>query len=292
VAVDCGSGVASVVAPKLFAELGCEVLPLWCELDADFPGHWPDPVKPENLAELRRLVREKEADLGVAFDGDGDRLGVIDDQGEILWGDMIMILFWREILARHPGAKAIVEVKCSQALVDEIRRLGGDPLFYRTGHSLIKAKMREIGALFSGEMSGHMFFADEYYGFDDGIYAAARLLRILAAADRPLSALLADRPRYHATPEVRLDCPDETKFGVVDRVRRHFAEEGLEVIDIDGARVLFPEGWALVRASNTQPAIVVRCEARTAEGLEQLKATTAEALAGLAGDSGLTMPDW
>jgi phosphomannomutase/phosphoglucomutase len=280
------------VAPKLFAELGCEVLPLWCELDADFPGHWPDPVKPENLAELRRLVREKEADLGVAFDGDGDRLGVIDDQGEILWGDIIMILFWREILARHPGAKAIVEVKCSQALVDEIRRLGGDPLFYRTGHSLIKAKMREIGALFSGEMSGHMFFADEYYGFDDGIYAAARLLRILAAADRPLSALLADRPRYHATPEVRLDCPDETKFGVVDRVRRHFAEEGLEVIDIDGARVLFPEGWALVRASNTQPAIVVRCEARTAEGLEQLKATTAEALAGLAGDSGLTMPDW
>jgi len=292
VAVDCGSGAASLVAPGLFAELGCEVFPIYCELDGTFPGHWPDPVKPENLVELQRVVKEERADLGVAFDGDADRIGVVDDQGEILWGDVLMILFWREILARNPGARAIIEVKCSQGLVDEVRRLGGEPLFYRTGHSLIKAKMREIGALFAGEMSGHMFFADEYYGFDDAIYAAARLMRILAAEDRPLSELLADRPRYFSTPETRVECPDRTKFRVVDEVRRHFKDKGLEVIDVDGARVNFPGGWLLVRASNTQPALVVRCEGRTPEALEELKAATVEALRELEDEAGLTLPEW
>jgi phosphomannomutase/phosphoglucomutase len=291
VAVDCGSGAASVVAPALYGDLGCEIVPLWCELDADFPGHWPDPVKPENLSELRRVVRERRADVGLAFDGDADRLGVVDDTGEILWGDVLMILFWREILPRHPGARAIIEVKCSQALVDEVRRLGGDPLFYRTGHSLIKAKMRELGALFAGEMSGHLFFADEYYGFDDAIYAGARLLRILASADEPLSTLLADRPRYFSTPEIRVDCPDETKFDVVDKVREDFTRAGREVITVDGARVLFPEGWVLVRASNTQPALVVRCEATTEEGLERLKGEVSSVLGRLREESGLEMPD-
>jgi len=287
VAVDCGSGTASLVAPTLFRELGCEVLPIYCDLDGAFPGHWPDPVQPENLVELQDLVVRERADLGVAFDGDGDRLGVVDDQGEILWGDVIMILFWREILARRPGAKVLVEVKCSQALVDEVLRLGGEPHFCRTGHSLIKARMREIGAPFAGEMSGHMFFADEYYGFDDAVYAAARLLRILAGTERPLSALLSDRPRYFATPETRLECGDEIKFSVVEKVRRRFVREGREVIDVDGARVIFPGGgWILVRASNTQPALVVRCEATTGEELERLKAVAAEAV-GEAGAVGL-----
>lgn len=292
VAVDCGSGAASLVAPSLFRDLGCEVLSLYCEPDGNFPGHWPDPVKAENLVELQQAVREEGADLGVAFDGDADRLGVVDDQGQILWGDDLMILFWREILAKNPKAKAIIEVKCSQALVDEVRRLGGEPLFYRTGHSLIKAKMREISALFAGEMSGHLFFADEYYGFDDAIYAATRLMRILDGSDRPLSELLADRPRYYATPETRLECPDDTKFAVVESVRRHFVNEGREVIDVDGARVLFPEGWLLVRASNTQPALVVRCEGTTPEGLAFLKRATTEALVQVGSDAGLELPDW
>lgn len=293
VAVDCGNGTAALVAPELFERLGCEVLPLYAELDGTFPGHWPDPVRPENLVKLQEVVRREGADLGVAFDGDADRLGVVDDKGEILWGDVLMILFWREILARHPGAEAIVEVKCSQALVDEIRRLGGKPVFHRTGHSLIKATMRETGALFAGEMSGHMFFADEYYGFDDALYAAARLIRIIAQAGRPLSELLADRPRYFTTPEMRLDCPDRSKVAVVEAVRRRFADRGLEVVDVDGARVIFPGGgWLLVRASNTQPALVVRCEARTAEELGKLKTAVSEALRDAGAGAGLVLPDW
>jgi len=296
VAVDSGSGTASLVAPSLFERLGCEVLPLYCRLDGTYPGHWPDPVKPENLAELREVVARARADAGVAFDGDADRLGVVDDQGEILWGDVIMILFWREILARHPGAEAIVEVKCSQALVDEIKRLGGRPLFYRTGHSLIKAKMREIGALFAGEMSGHMFFADEYYGFDDAIYAAARLLRIIGRSGRRLSSLLADRPRYHSTPETRVECPDRTKFGVVKTVRDQFAAlpaGDVEIVDVDGVRAVFPDGgWILVRASNTQPALVVRCEARTEERLAELKGLVTESLRCKAAEAGLALPGW
>ncbi len=279
VVVDCGSGTAGLVAPTLFERLGHEVIPLWCELDGTFPGHWPDPVKAENLAALREAVVSGGADVGLAFDGDADRLGVVDETGEILWGDLVMILFWREILARHPGAEAIVEVKCSQALVDEIRRLGGRPLFCRTGHSLIKAKMREIGAVFAGEMSGHMFFADEYYGFDDALYAAARLLRILARSERPLSALLADRPRYFSTPEVRIPCPDDIKFEAVERIRRRFSGQGLEIVEVDGVRVHFPDGsWLLVRASNTQPALVARCEARTPERLEEVRRQAVAAL--------------
>ncbi|MBI4279938.1 MAG: phosphomannomutase/phosphoglucomutase [Armatimonadetes bacterium] len=277
VVLDCGSGTASLVAPQVLADAGCEVIPLYCESDPAFPHHHPDPVDPHNLVDLIRTVRETRADLGIGLDGDGDRVGAVDDQGQIIWGDLLMVLFWREILPRHPGATCIIEVKCSQALVDEVKRLGGQPIFYRTGHSLIKAKMREIGAVFTGEMSGHMFFADEYYGYDDAVYAACRLLRILSNTTAPLSTLLADVPRYHATPETRVPCPDEAKFDVVEQVRRDFTAAH-EVIDIDGARVLFPDGWGLIRASNTQPVLVVRAEAQSPEGLDRIKRALAEAL--------------
>jgi len=217
--------------------------------------------------------------LGIAFDGDGDRIGVVDDKGNVIWGDMLMILYWREIMKKHPGADAIVEVKCSQALVEEIERLGGKPIFFKTGHSLIKAKMKELGAVFTGEMSGHMFFADEYYGFDDAAYAAARLLRILSNTDKSLSELLADVPKYPATPEIRLECDDEKKFDVVKGVTEYFKEKGYNIIDVDGARVLFDGGWGLVRASNTGPELIVRCEAKTEEKLEAIKKELSEALA-------------
>lgn len=275
--VDCGNGTASLMAPDALEDLGVEVVRLYCDPDPRFPNHHPDPVQPENLRDLIATVLRERADAGLGFDGDGDRIGVIDDQGTIIWGDLLMVLFWREILPKHPGTIGIVEVKCSQVLYDEIARGGGKPIFYRTGHSLIKAKMKEVGAVFTGEMSGHMFFADEYYGYDDAVYAAGRLLRILSHSDRPLSALLADLPRYPVTPEVRVDCPDERKFDVVRALTEQFRKR-YEVIDIDGARVLFADGWGLVRASNTQPALVVRAEGKTPDALARIKRTLEEAL--------------
>jgi phosphomannomutase/phosphoglucomutase len=277
VVVDCGNGTSSLIAPQILSDLGCDVVPLYCDSDPSFPHHHPDPVDPRNLQDLIRTVLEVKADLGLGFDGDGDRLGCVDERGEIIWGDMLMILFWREILPKYPGTTAIVEVKCSQALVEEIKRLGGNPLFYRTGHSLIKHKMKEIGAVFTGEMSGHMFFADEYYGYDDAVYAACRLLRILSNTDETLSGLLADVPRYPITPETRVDCPDDRKFEVVAEVTRRFRER-YPVIDVDGVRVLFPDGWGLIRASNTQPVLVLRAESTTPEGLERIKQAIAEEL--------------
>lgn len=279
VVVDCGNGTASLFYPDVIYNLGCEVYPLYCESDPTFPNHFPDPVKEENLKDLIEEVKRVKADLGIAFDGDGDRIGVVDEKGNIIWGDMLMILYWREIMKKHPGAEAIVEVKCSQALVEEIEKLGGKPLFYKTGHSLIKAKMKEINAVFTGEMSGHMFFADEYYGFDDAAYAAARLLRILSNTDKSLSELLADVPKYPSTPEIRLECSDERKFDVVKGVTEHFREKGYNIIDVDGARVLFDGGWGLVRASNTGPELIVRCEAKTQEKLEEIKKALSEVLA-------------
>jgi len=278
VAVDCGNGTASLIAPDAIDAWGCETLRQHCDSDPTFPHHHPDPVKEENVRDLVELVRREGCDLGIGFDGDGDRIGVVDDQGTIIWGDTLMALFWREILPRHPGTPAIIEVKCSQALVEEVERLGGRPLFYRTGHSLIKAKMREIGAVFTGEMSGHMFFADEYYGYDDAVYAAGRLLRILSHSDAPLSALLASIPRYPITPEVRVDAPDEVKFEVVRRLTEEFKRR-YDVIDVDGARVLFPGGWGLIRASNTQPALVLRAEAHDPAALDRIKGDIETALA-------------
>ena len=270
VVLDAGNGSAGPIAPALFRRLGCEVIELYCDSDPSFPNHHPDPVQPKNLQDLIRKVREHQADLGLAFDGDADRLGVVDDQGQILWGDQLMILFWREILPRFPGAVALVEVKCSQALVEEIERLGGKPLFYRTGHSYIKAKLHELGGPFAGEMSGHLFFADGYHGFDDALYAGARLCRLIAQSDRPLSQLWADTPRYPSTPEIRIDCPEDKKEAVVSAVREHFRSR-YPVLDVDGARVQFPGGWGLVRASNTQPVLVLRCEGRTTADLESIK---------------------
>ncbi|MDQ7793272.1 MAG: phosphomannomutase/phosphoglucomutase [bacterium] len=277
VACDCGNGTAALFAVSVLESWGCDVVPLYCESDPRFPHHHPDPTQPANLRDLIEAVSGHRADLGIAFDGDGDRLGVVDNEGNVVWGDLLMCLYWREILPFRPGTPVLVEVKCSQALVDEVRRLGGEPLWTRTGHSLIKARMKELGAVFTGEMSGHMFFADEYFGFDDALYAAGRLLRLLAAAGRPLSELVADLPRYHATPEIRVDCPDDRKRAVVDAVTGHFAA-AREVIAVDGARVIFPGGWGLVRASNTQPALVVRCEGETAGILEAIKAEVAAGL--------------
>jgi phosphomannomutase/phosphoglucomutase len=277
VVVDCGNGTAGAFTPAVLRGWGCDVVPLYCDLDPAFPHHHPDPVEPRNLADLIRAVRDERADLGIGLDGDGDRLGVVDDGGEILWGDRLMALFWREVLRAHPGSIALVEVKCSQALVDEIRRLGGRPEWTKTGHSLVQARMREVGAVFAGEMSGHLFFADEYYGYDDAIYAAGRLLRTLSHTDRPLSALVAEIPRYHTTPEIRAACPDGRKFEIVaaltDGFRRRY-----EVIDVDGARVVFPDGWVLVRASNTQPALVLRAEGTSPEALARAKTVMEDAL--------------
>lgn len=281
VVVDCGNGTAGFFAPRLLEELGCEVIPLYCDSDPDFPNHFPDPVKPENLSDLIKAVKENRADLGVGFDGDGDRLGVIDNRGNIIWGDMLMILFWREILPKHPGAPAIVEVKCSETLVEEIKRLGGEPIFYKTGHSLIKAKMKELNAVFTGEMSGHMFFADEYFGFDDALYACARFLRLLSRSDKPLNELLADVPKTYATPEIRVECVETEKSSYVEKATAYFKAAGNRLIDIDGVRVYFKDGWGLVRASNTGPELIVRCESKTPEGLERIRREIAKAIAPL-----------
>jgi phosphomannomutase/phosphoglucomutase len=234
-------------------------------------------VDPSNLTDLIATVKRTGADIGIGLDGDGDRIGVVDEQGGIIWGDTLMILFWREILPKHPGAVGIVEVKCSQALYEEITRLGGRPMFYKTGHSLIKAKMKEVGAIFTGEMSGHMFFADEYYGYDDAVYAAGRVLRILTKTDKKLSEILADVPRYYNTPEIRVDCPDEVKFEIVRKLTAELKRR-YEVIDIDGARVLFADGWGLIRASNTQPVLVMRAEAKTPEALTRIQQNLEDAL--------------
>jgi phosphomannomutase/phosphoglucomutase len=279
VAVDCGNGTASLVAPEVLRAWGVDVVPLYCDSDPRFPNHHPDPVDPHNLTDLIEVVRRERCDLGIGFDGDGDRIGVVDDRGEIVWGDLLTVLYWKEILPNHPGAQVIVEVKCSQAPVEAVEQMGGRPFFYRTGHSLIKAKMREIDAIFTGEMSGHMFFADEYYGFDDAVYAAGRLLRTLSNADVSLSGLLADVPRYPITPEIRVACPDDRKFEVVSALVEAFKRDH-DVIDVDGARVLFDDGWGLIRASNTQPVLVLRAEAKTQAGLERIKRTLEGALAG------------
>jgi len=271
VVADCGNGTASFFAPRLLNELGCEVIPLYCDSDPEFPNHFPDPVKAENLRDLIAAVKENGADLGVAFDGDGDRLGVVDHKGNIIWGDQLMILFWREILPKYPGTNAIVEVKCSDTLADEIRKLGGNPIFYKTGHSLIKAKMRELNAVFTGEMSGHMFFADEYFGYDDALYACARLLRIISKSGRSLNELLSDVPKTFATPEIRVACPEEEKLSYVEKARTYFKEKGNKILEVDGARVSFSHGWGLVRASNTGPELIVRCESKTEDGLEEIK---------------------
>jgi phosphomannomutase/phosphoglucomutase len=268
--MDAGHGTAGVVALPLFRRLGCEVWPLYCDMDSRFPAHQPDPTVEANLKDLQALVQEQSLDLGIAYDGDGDRLGVVGPEGEVIWGDQLMVLFARAILEHSPGAAIIGEVKCSQRMYDDIQRHGGRPIMWKTGHSLIKQKMVEEGALLAGEMSGHLFFADRYFGYDDAIYATGRLLEILGAGRLTISELLADLPPAVITPEIRRDCPDEVKFRVVAGLKARLAGK-YPVIDIDGVRLLFPDGWGLVRASNTQPALVLRFEARTPEKLEEIR---------------------
>jgi len=270
VVVDAGNGTGGHVAVPLFRRMGCEVQALYCEMDGHFPNHHPDPTLPEAMEDLVRTVRETGADLGIGFDGDADRLGVVDDEGHLIWGDQLMIVFARDILPSHPGAAVISEVKASKVLYDEIARLGGRPIMWRTGHSLIKKKIKEEKAVLAGEMSGHIFFADRWFGFDDAIYSSARLLEILSRSGRKLSAMLADLPRTFSTPEIRIYASDEVKFRIVDEVRRVLAEKH-KVIDIDGARAVYPTGWGLVRASNTQAVIVLRFEADTEADLKAIQ---------------------
>ena len=273
VVLDGGNGVGGTFAVPLFERFGCELTCLYADMDGRFPNHHPDPTVPENLRDLIVQVRRTKADVGIAFDGDADRIGVVTDQGDILWGDELLLLFSRFILKDRPGAAIIGEVKCSQRLYDDIAARGGRPIMWKAGHSLIKGKMKEEKAVLAGEMSGHLFFADRYFGYDDAIYAAARVLEILSRTDEKLSDILADVPKTVTTPEIRIDCPDEIKFDVVRDVTEVFRKSH-RIIDTDGVRILFPDGWGLIRASNTQPVLVLRFESSTADMLERIRAVT------------------
>lgn len=275
--LDCGNGTASLIAPEVFRGFELDIKELYCISDPTFPNHFPDPVKIENLKDLINEVKAGRYDIGIGLDGDGDRLGVVDEKGNIIWGDMLMVLFSREVLKKHPGSQILVEVKCSQLLIDEIKRLGGIPVIYKTGHSLIKAKMREIGAILAGEMSGHMFFKDEYFGFDDAVYAALRLIRILSNSNMTLSEMLSDLPKVYSTPEIRVPTTDSEKFEIVERAKNYLAKK-YEINDIDGVRANINDGWGLIRSSNTAPEIIVRCEAKSEENLEFIKGELRKAL--------------
>ena len=272
VAVDGGNGCGAAVAVPIMKQLGIEVIELYTEMDGRFPNHHPDPTVEENMRDLVAAVRDNAAIVGIAYDGDADRIGAVDENGRIVWGDELMVAFSRAILKERPGAAIIGEVKCSQRMYDDIAHHGGRPIMWKTGHSLIKSKLREEQAALAGEMSGHMFFADRYYGFDDGVYASFRLLEIISNEKRGLGEILGDLPSSYFTPEIRLDCSDDKKFDVVRRASEFFKSQ-YETIDIDGVRVNLDGGWGLVRASNTQPALVMRFEATSPERLAEIRAT-------------------
>ncbi len=270
VVIDAGNGTGGKVAVPLLRRLGCEVIELYCDMDGNFPNHHPDPTLPEALEDLIEKVEETQSDMGVAYDGDSDRIGVVDDKGKILWGDQLLILFARYILPSNPGAAIISEVKASQVLYDEIKRLGGKAVMWKTGHSLIKKKIKEEKALVAGEMSGHMFFADRYFGFDDAIYATVRLLEILSRSRKRLSEMMDDLPETFHTPEIRIYASDEAKFQIVKEVKKVLSKDH-PIIDIDGVRARFPNGWALVRPSNTQEVLVMRFEGNSKENLDKIQ---------------------
>ncbi len=279
IVLDAGNGTASTVAPDLFRRLGAEVFPLYCELDGRFPNHHPDPTVPANLKDMVALMKKEGADFGIAFDGDSDRIGLADETGRIIYGDEMMVLFARDVLKANPGATIISEVKSSYRLYDDIAKKGGKPLMWKTGHSLIKSKMKETKALLAGEMSGHIFFADRYFGFDDAIYAASRVYEIACATKGPFSTVLADLERTVNTPEIRVLCEEEKKFGLVEGTKKRLTALGKGTVnDIDGVRVDFGDGWGLVRASNTQPVIVLRFEAKTAPRMNEIRETVEGAL--------------
>jgi phosphomannomutase/phosphoglucomutase len=270
VVIDAGNGAAGPAMHRLLDRLNVDATELFFEMDGRFPNHHPDPTVEENLQHLKTVVAETGAELGIAFDGDADRIGAVDEKGNIVWGDYLLLIYGREILSRKPGATFIGEVKCSQVMYDELRKLGARAIMYKTGHSLIKARMKEEHAELAGEMSGHMFFKDRYYGFDDALYAACRLMEIVSASGHPLSAQTGGLPVMVTTPEIRFDTADELKFDIVQRVLAHFRGKR-EIVDIDGARILFPHGWGLVRASNTQPVLVMRFEAANSRLLEEYR---------------------
>jgi phosphomannomutase len=276
---DAGNGATGDIMAQLCARLPGSHQPLFAEIDGTFPAHHPDPTVPENLAPLRRCVAEGGLDCGFAFDGDGDRLGVVDDEGEILWGDQLLMLYAADVLREHPGATIIADVKASGALFEEVARLGGVPLMWKTGHSLIKAKMAETKAPLAGEMSGHLFFADRYYGYDDGLYAAVRLLGLLSRSGRKLSDLRKALPQRISTPELRFFCDDKRKFAVIGEVQARLQAAGADFSAVDGVRVNTPDGWWLLRASNTQPMLVARCESNDSGGLGRLKEALRKELA-------------
>ena len=286
IVVDSGNGTGGPVSPPMYRAMGCDVTDLYSEPDGRFPNHHPDPTVEENVAELIAKVREIRADVGIAFDGDADRIGLVDGEGRIIWGDEMMVVFARDILAGNPGATIVSEVKCSQRLYDDVEAHGGNAIMWKTGHSLLKAKMRETGAALAGEMSGHVFFADRYYGYDDAPYAGARMIELLARSDKGLAEMLSDLPPAVFTPEIRLDCPDELKFEIAARARDRFVEMGYEIIDVDGVRVKFDEGWGLLRASNTQPVMVMRCEATSEEKLAEYRGIIEGELERLRAESG------
>ncbi len=272
VVVDCGNGTGSLVAMALLEGIGASVTPLYCDSDGTFPNHHPDPTVDANLVDLVRTVRAEGADLGVAFDGDADRIGAVDENGDVVRGDLLLLLLGLDILERRgPGQKMVFDVKCSQAVPEVFSAAGGEPILWKTGHSLIKKKMKEVGAPIAGELSGHICIADDFYGFDDAPYAACRLIDLLARAERPFSALVDRFPHYVSTPEIRVEVDEERKWSIVERAAEAFRRDH-DVIDVDGARVLFDGGWGLLRASNTQPVLVLRFEARDEERLAAIRA--------------------
>jgi phosphomannomutase/phosphoglucomutase len=277
IVLDAGNGTASTVAPALFEKLGAQVIPLFCELDGRFPNHHPDPTVPANLKQLVDQVKKEKADFGIAFDGDSDRIGLVDETGKIIYGDELMVLFSRSVLKERPGSTIISEVKSSHRLYNDIAKHGGKPIMWKTGHSLIKSKMKETHAALAGEMSGHIFFADRYFGYDDAIYAAVRVYEIASQTPGPLSSLLADLPPSVSTPEIRVDCEEEKKFNLVEETKKRLSGNH-KITDIDGVRVDFGDGWGLVRASNTQPVLVLRFEAPTSQRLDEIRATVEGAL--------------
>ena len=270
IAIDAGNGTTGEVILPILEKLGVDVVPLNCEMDGTFPVHHPDPTLPKNLEQIIAVIKNKKLDLGVAFDGDGDRIGAINEKGEIIFGDKLLILYSRDILKNKPGATIISEVKASKYLYEDIKNNGGNGIMWKTGHSVIKAKMKETDAVLAGEVSGHMFFADRYFGYDDAIYAALRLIEIVANSDKKLSQLLEDIPESFVTPEIRIPCSDEVKFKMIDRIKEELHDK-FKFIDIDGVRITFDDGWGLVRASNTQPALVMRFEAETKKRLDEIK---------------------
>lgn len=269
--VDCANATASVVTVETLEKLGVEIIPLYCNIDPTFPNHHPDPSIEKNMVDLANKVKETKADVGFGFDGDGDRIGVVDDKGNMIFGDMYMLIMWREVIKNIPHANALVEVKCSQKLWDELVKLGAKPEFVRTGNPYIKAKMKEKNVPFSGEMSGHIFFRDEYYGFDDALYAAARFLRMMSNTDVKVSDMLKDTKNYVTTPEITKNVADDKKFEMIEKAVNAFKMLGYNVVDVDGARVIFENGWGLIRASNTSPKVTMRFEATSQEELDKIQ---------------------